>query len=294
MQLANEEFTGPWHLRETRALLNWLRERGSNLVSGDDINGRLANQPDGPWVELLREGVAEYALETGGAETPVEHFTEWLAEWGRDVRRQQRGLLLLTAHRAKGLEFDHVVVLDGGWNRVGSGEDADAPRRLYYVAMTRAKQTLALARLPGTQPFLDGLSNVPSVLQRDAPVNLPAALPEVFRQYRRLSLRDVFLGFAGYRDTSHPVHQAIAALNPGDRLLVRMDTDRWELLDDNGTAVGRLARGFNPPAGAATAHATVMAIVSWDAERSEPEYRASLRSDAWEVVVPELVFEPDS
>ena len=74
-------------------------------------------------MELLREGVAEYALETGGAETTVEHFTEWLAEWGRDVRRQQRGLLLLTAHRAKGLEFDHVVVLDGGWNRVGKGED---------------------------------------------------------------------------------------------------------------------------------------------------------------------------
>ena len=88
MQLANEEFTGVWHLRETRALLNWVQERDSNLVNGDDLNGWLANQPDGPWVGLLREGVAEYALETGGAETPVEYFTEWLAEWGRDVRRR--------------------------------------------------------------------------------------------------------------------------------------------------------------------------------------------------------------
>ena len=121
VQLANEEFTGVWHLRETRALLNWLRERGSNLVNGDDLNDWFADQPDGPWVELLREGVAEYALETGGGETPVEHFTEWLAEWGRDVRRWQHGLLLLTAHRAKGLEFDHVVVLDGGWNSCRQG-----------------------------------------------------------------------------------------------------------------------------------------------------------------------------
>ena len=39
-------------------------------------------------------------------------------EWGREIRRRQRGLLLLTAHRAKGLEFDHVVVLDGGWDKV--------------------------------------------------------------------------------------------------------------------------------------------------------------------------------
>ena len=82
----------------------------------------------------------------------------------REIRRQQRGLLLLPAHRAKGLEFDHVMVLDnGGWNRVGQAEDTDAPRRLYYVAMTRAKQTLTLAHLPGTNPFLDALRDVPAV-----------------------------------------------------------------------------------------------------------------------------------
>ena len=74
------------------------------------------------------------------------------------MRRRQRGLLLLTAHRAKGLEFDHVIVLDGGWDRPGDGEDADAPRRLYYVAMTRARQTLALARFPGSHPLQECLA----------------------------------------------------------------------------------------------------------------------------------------
>ena len=111
---------------------------------------------------MLQEAVAEFALETGGAETAVEHCIEWLAEWSRDARRRQRGLLLLTAHRAKGLEFAHVVVLDGGWDRVGRGEDTDAPRRLYYVAMTRARETLALARLPGAHPIQDTLRNVPA------------------------------------------------------------------------------------------------------------------------------------
>ena len=57
-------------------------------------------------------------LKTDGAELPVEHFLEWLAEWGREVRRRQTGILLLTAHRAKGLEFNHVAVLDGNWIRL--------------------------------------------------------------------------------------------------------------------------------------------------------------------------------
>ena len=103
-----------------------------------------------------------------------------------------------------------------------------------------------------------------TVLQRDAPVNLPAAPPVVFRRYPRLSLSSVFLSFGGCRDPTHPVHQSIAAFKPGDRLQVRMDTDRWDLLDDNGMVVCQLARGFSAPPGAAKAHANVLAIVTWD------------------------------
>ena len=150
----------------------------------------------------------------------MDGFIEWLAEWGREVRRPQRGLLLLTAHRAKGLEFDHVVVLDGSWDRIGRGEDADAARRLYYVAMTRARQTLTLMRLPVPHPFQDALSGVPATLLRSDPVAPTSPAPELARRHQRLSLRDVFLGFVGYKGPDHPVHQAIAALTPGDSLRV--------------------------------------------------------------------------
>ena len=61
----------------------------------------------------------------------MAHCIEWLAEWSRDVRQRQQGLLLLTAHRAKDLEFDHGAVLDGGWDRIQQEEDPDPQRRLY-------------------------------------------------------------------------------------------------------------------------------------------------------------------
>ncbi len=141
VQMANEDNLKVWHLRETRSLVEWLRSQESRLLSGEELNNWMDNLPANPWTELLREGISEHTLETSGSATPANHFVEWLAEWCRDVRRRQRGLLLLTAHRAKGLEFDHVVVLEGGWDRVDRGEDdedVDAPRRLYYVAMTRA------------------------------------------------------------------------------------------------------------------------------------------------------------
>ena len=113
MQMANEEFSGIWFLRETRALRDWLDTRDSRLISSDDVDEFLASLGPSPWVDLLQDGASEYREETGGAENPVDHFVEWLAEWGRDMRRRQQGVLLLTAHRVKDLEFDHVVVLDG-------------------------------------------------------------------------------------------------------------------------------------------------------------------------------------
>ena len=294
VQMANEDFSGIWRLRETQALVAWLRGDDRPLVTAHQIRDFVSGLKVNPWTELLQEAVDEYELETGGAETPVAHATEWLAEWSREARRRQRGLMLLTAHRAKGLEFDHVVVLDGEWDRIGRNEDKDAQRRLYYVAMTRARNTLTLARLsPQFNPFLLALHDSPAVLERDAPTDLPPVRSELERRYQQPGLRGVFLSFTGYRPPNDPVHRAIAALSPGDSLQLREDSGRWELVNDGGTVVGRLSGNFAHPEEMRCISATVMAIITWDKESSGPEFEQNLRSEKWEVVVPELVFEPE-
>ena len=291
VQMANEDLPSVWHLRETQALVDWLRRRDAGLVANTDVSAWLSEQGGSPWIELLSEAVEEHEVEAGQSPAPVDSFIEWLAEWGRDVRRRQRGLLLLTAHRAKGLEFDHVVVLDGHWDRLGPGEDSDAPRRLYYVAMTRARQTLGLGRLAGSHPFQDPLRDSPAVLWRE-PVALPRSAPELARRYRQLSLRDVYLSFAGRQPSGDRVHRAITALSSGDRLWVDTRTGRWQLLDGAGVVVGILAGAFEPPENMRCIGATVSAVVSWQRKYSEPQYQKQLKCDDWEVVVPELVFEP--
>ena len=253
------------------------------------------------------------------AEVPVDHFIEWLAEWGREVRRRQHGLLLSTAHRAKGLEFNHVAVLDGGWDRVDQDEDLDAPRRLYYVAMTRARQTLALASLVtsyrNVQPHAarsdsvresappayltqrhalhQAIADIPAVLQRPAVTLPPAApeyAPELFRRYRRPGLDEINLGFAGRHHVRHPVHRAIAALAPGDSV-----RSGWMRAGDGSCWIdpqrwwGVLARAFEPPAGMRCVCAAVHAVVIWSREASEPKFHAGLKCEQWEVVVPELI-----
>ena len=252
--------------------------------------GRVQILPagDNP-ISQAQEAVAEYVLETGGAETPVDSFIEWLAEWGREVRRRQRGLLLLTAHRAKGLEFDHVVVLDGGWDRATEGEDAAAPVLRGHDPCQTDPHVDAFPReasVPGCfveyfiGPAPTRACGAHTARARAEPLLTPAQLARRVSGLRRLP------------GPENPVHAAISALSPGDPLQARMGADRWELLDQSGTVVGQLARGFKAASGVRCAFATVMAIVEWDRERSDPDYRDGLRCENWEVVVPEIVFEP--
>ena len=291
-QMGNEEMPGFWRLRETQAFVTWLRERQSHTVDGDALRAWTLDQKPGPWQDLLQQAVEEYILEDGDAEAPVDRLLEWLAEWGRDVRRRQQGLLLLTAHRAKGLEFDHVVVLDGGWQARDESSDRDEERRLYYVAMTRARETLAVMRLGRAMPLLETLSHSPAVLTRSR-VELPAAPAGMVRRLQRLTLADVDLGFAGRCDPGHPVHEAIARLLPGSPLRFRKDeSGRWELLNAEGNVVGRLARRFEATSGMRCASAVVYAVVTRSRTMSDPRFADRLKCDTWEVIVPELVMEP--
>jgi ATP-dependent DNA helicase RecQ len=290
-QMADEELPNFWRLRETQALIDWIRGLGRKLVSASGVAEWLAAQPPSPWITLLQEAAADYGLETGGSELPHEHFFEWLAEWGREVRRRQTGLMLLTAHRAKGLEFDHVAVLDGGWGQASRGEDPDAPRRLFYVAMTRAKRTLTLARFDRGHALIDALPESAAILRRAA-TQLPAPPKALARQHARLRLADVDLGFAGRIESHKPVHRAIASLTAGSALRLERERERWVLRDDKGVVVGRLAASYVPPQGMECVSARVAAVVVWRAADSDATFQALLKSDRWEVVVPELVFAP--
>ena len=57
------------------------------------------------------------------------------------VRAEANGLLFATMHRAKGLEFQNVLVTS---TTVGQGSRGEVAPQLLYVALTRAKQRAAL------------------------------------------------------------------------------------------------------------------------------------------------------
>jgi len=191
------------------------------------------------------------------------------------------------------LEFDHLIVLDGAWNKIGKNEDKDASRRLYYVAMTRARETLSLIRFNGTHKFVDEqVIKAPHYTERNqiAELQQPYGLD---RHYLRLTLKDVDLGFAGRYSPNHRVHKAITGLKPGDEIQLNFKDGKYELIDCNGALVGRLAKAFKPPKNSTFIRANAIAIVERDQSSYDSEYQSWFKCDKWEVVIPELVYEAE-
>ena len=98
------------------------------------------------------------------------------------------------------------------------------------------------------------------------------------------------LSFAGRQDSDHPSMNAIAAAQVGNPVTLDQTGERWLIRDEQGRGVVNLSRAFAPPDNAVFLRAEVAAVMEWRKGDSEENYHHQLRRDAWEVVLPELLF----
>ena len=210
------------------------------------IRGMQSSSPAEALSLLSRSGYADYLEETGQSSTKLEilkdlagraAFTSEL--FGRleelDAFFAQPGgpkddarLTLSSVHSAKGLEFDTVIIMDAVDGTFPStapsildrSKDSAATyqeeRRLFYVAMTRARNELVPLRPKGERtPFVD------EVVPRRATHHKKPATSK-----RTASLSSAKPGAAS------PAHKEGAprkpAARPSDK---RYDIDRWEVME---------------------------------------------------------------
>ncbi len=102
--------------------------------------------------EVLKE-IEERAKEYKTIEEWFTHIEKYSAELRRHAEyRQPRedAVLLMTMHGAKGLEFDTVFIIEANeditpYKKAETKEELEEERRMFYVAMTRAKKKLVIS-----------------------------------------------------------------------------------------------------------------------------------------------------
>lgn len=94
-------------------------------------------------------------------------------------------------------------------------------RRLLYVAMTRAKETLCLLKRQKLQnPYLEKLEGDFLLSRKSAAIAIPS-VPIKNQQYTILGLADFDLGYAGGYAEQALIHQVLASLEIGSEVSIQ-------------------------------------------------------------------------
>ena len=126
-------------------------------------------------VRELKSSIHAYMANT--AEPSLAGFLEEIALY-TDLEQYSEGdntVVMMTVHSAKGLEFPHVFLVgfeDGlfpGMRAIGDQEEMEEERRLCYVAITRAKETLTISHARQRMIYGRTSSALPSRFLREIP-----------------------------------------------------------------------------------------------------------------------------
>jgi ATP-dependent DNA helicase RecQ len=281
-------------IRENALLLEYLQEHRGENCDGATLMRFLpeSTAADNIWQTNLRKLLGDWIEETHGYEQPAgliaEYLYETLADQGRS-RNLGNGVFLSTVHSVKGLEFDHVFLLGDNWQG-GTDRVMEEERRLFYVGMSRARQTLHLLQVDGMDNPHAGLLCGDFLLERRL---TPGRKPtKTSYRYALLGMEDLFLDFAGIKGENSPCRAALAALQCGDFLSLHNRDGYLELVQQDGIAVARLshkARKLWAPRLEDIGGLKVVAMVRrYLDDVGEESYRKKCHGSMWEVPLVEL------
>jgi DNA helicase-2/ATP-dependent DNA helicase PcrA len=218
-------------------LIQRLHRRAFALMASElfdelaaDLGLRFApDDPARPYLERFAQFIREWEVKSITDSTALRDFVEYLRmfeEAGGQIALPESwapdAVQLMTVHAAKGLEFEHVFILrlsSGGFPPRARPAVLEFPaalvkeeqpqgdfrvqeeRRLFYVAMTRARKRLALLTVVNKRQkpslFLDDLLREPAIqrsdVQRLAPKVTHPAPPEPPRA-EQLAFTQMFSG----------------------------------------------------------------------------------------------------
>ncbi len=159
--------TRPERLQEWQELLEWLKEDASRFADVRDWKrfqeeytrtlGQEGGQAYQAGIQAQQNRAQENQSRAQKYQAGIQAQQNRAQENQAGAQTHQCGTVhLLTVHGSKGLEFDNVWIPDCNEKNFPHGRMPDEnrveeERRIFYVAMTRAKKSLELLYLTGTK-----------------------------------------------------------------------------------------------------------------------------------------------
>ncbi len=249
------------------------------LISLDDYPDRWKQYFEGAFEQLI--------LAFNELSGEAHSIIQWLLTYAYEIPiSAKKGIFLGTMHSAKGLEFDHVFILDDLDSFVKS--DNEEERRLFYVGMTRAKETLMLCSFGKKHTMIESIQNI-----LNSPVSKAGDMPSLHQKHVLLSPKDIYMDYLGSL-FNEADQKASACLEEGALLVVEKVHERLVFkYEKTGAIVCKSAKNFahNDLDLDDIIHCSVHSITQRRVEMIKDEgFRARCRCEIWEVIQPLIIL----
>ncbi len=295
----------PFHrVREIHTVLEWLvskekeNYRASELF--DEIKKIRSDKDSNIWWQLVALFFENYRDETTDSMLPVNRAIDRFYEFTAEQRREKvlgQGIFLSTIHSSKGMEFPHVFILDGDWGRrPHNRSEWEEERRVMYVGMTRAEETLRLMKIPSRpNPFLREIRGDFVVSRTYTGDVIENELQN--KRYEIIGLNEVYMDYAGCFHNGHRIHKHLGCLEAGQCVAFHQNYQTVEIHDCDGCCVARLSK----EGVARWSHRLdqiqelrVVALLRRDCDDPNEEFLGRIKADHWELPVLEAVLKKTS
>jgi DNA helicase II / ATP-dependent DNA helicase PcrA len=177
---------------DPRALQNWA-DRFLDEIGYINELRRSEKTPEAAENRIRNVKELTFALDgTGAVGLPMDRLEQFLDEITLDTEREEEdegpedAVTLITMHSCKGLEFPHVFVVgmeQGLLPHARSTETGlEEERRLFYVAITRAMQTLNISHCGSRNKYGQAVACHPSQFIKELPEELVESANERGKQ----------------------------------------------------------------------------------------------------------------
>lgn len=226
--------------RVTQLLITALEKKPDLILSKEESvkarfenffekNNRSISEPTVKSLIKIAEDIDKergYGSENLSTQIAVSEIITSIYEFNEspDIAIDPDAVLVTSCHGAKGLEFKYVILIADGF--AYRQDKIESERRLFYVAMTRAKEKLISTHSQDSR-FVQESEATPY------PIENVSIDPPQFIFYADLNPKDINLSFSGSTDKRN--QEIIKQLKEGDLIDLRATTagNNWTIRSNN-------------------------------------------------------------
>jgi ATP-dependent DNA helicase RecQ len=294
----------PFHrVREIHAVLDWLDSKEKENYRASELLQEISNfrsrKKSNIWWQLVDLFFENYRDETADSMLPVSRAINRFYEFTAEQRREKvlgQGIFLSSIHSSKGMEFPHVFILDGDWGRPSKKTEWEEERRVMYVGMTRAEETLCLMKIPSRpNPFLREIRG-DFVVSKSYTGNV-TEYDSKNKFYELIGLNEIYMDYAGCFHKGNRIHMGLSCLEAGQCVKFHLNNNSIEIHTYDDCCVAKLSKE-----GAAkwsqklhqVQELRIVALIQRDRDDPNEYFISRIKADHWELPILEAVYSPST